>query len=446
MSERARGLYPDRRGGWGGRGGTRYPTVVEAYNFDSDYKRWKLGMEYWFGNGKAWIDRELFLLARLRSGPVGGTSHLIATLFPSRTGPERAWHVTSRVRGSIILPAALTFAAVSFQMESPDWSEHRLVYDTRGVLNEAQLVAWTQLVGDQFEDSASGPSYPDDLIPRPVDAVALTLVEVDAINNRLIFDLSRPYVRITRGERIYWKAGTYDPADPLLWRLDGSRHLCSSPKFLCSCPDFQGRSVANLAGGDGSDSEDFPMPGAGRKVDSKWESDAAGYYSQWRTLDQRADRRRECKHIHATRWGHGVPFFEPSDYPIGGELAWVNEQALRERTYEFAEVLQYYEKQLIGYDRLLPAVADVIGLQLDPTGDLRGTEPSFRPESNPILWNDPAEPQYEWARQNDWWLKRGTNEVRAFSPADGGFSELIGGEKVFEVVQPGSVGAPVVVK
>lgn len=441
----AAGTYPDLQRGLGQYGSTAYPTVIESYNRSSDYKRWKMGMEYWFGNGKAWVDRELYCLARVNSGPIDGITRIITTLFPSRTSAERAWHVTSRVRGSILMPAPLTFEAISFDQDSADPAAHRLIYDTRGVLSEAQMLAWGQLVGDQFEDSAVGPAYPDDLLPQPVDAIALTLVEVDIPGSRLLFDLSRPFVRTTRGERIYWKQAGYDPANPLFWVVDGTRHLCSSARFQCSCPDYQGRRVADLGGNHSSLGEAFPLPNANREPGTTWESEAAGYYAQWRTLDQRADRRRECKHIHATRWEHGVPFFEPSDYPVGGEMAWVSEHARSERSFDFFEVLSFYERQLVGYDRLVPAVAEVIGLSLDPSGQLRGPVATFRPEDSPILWNDPVEPEYAWARQNDWWIKRGTNEVRTFSPADGGFSERISGKKVFEVVPPGSADAPVIV-
>ncbi|MEB3320486.1 MAG: hypothetical protein VKI63_06060 [Cyanobium sp.] len=443
---KAAGIYPGKQSGLGQYGSTAYPTIVEAYNRSSDYKRWKQGMEYWFGNGKAWVDQQLHMLARVRSGPITGEHRLIATLFPSRTGPERAWHVTSRVRGSVIMPLPMTYDQITLQQEGPDLSTHRLVYDTRAFLSSAQLQAWNQMVGDQFEDSAVGPSFPGDLLARPLDSVALTLVEVDVAAGTLLFDLSRPFVRVARGDRTYWKLASYVPGNPLLWALDGSRHLCSSPKFQCSCPDYQGRRIANLAGASSSLGEAFPLPSANRESGTPWEAEAAGYYAQWRTLNLRADMRRECKHVHATRWEHGVPFFEPSDYPVGGEMEWISEHARHERSFSFLEVLDFYEKQLIGYDRLVPAVAEAIGLNLDPTGILRGPDATFRPEAAPILWNDPSEPEYGWCRQNDWWLRRGSEEVRAFSPADGGFSGLIGAQKVMEIVEPGSAGGPVIVR
>lgn len=441
----ARGSYPNRQRGLGQYGSTAYPTVIESYNRASDYKRWRLGMEYWFGTGQAWADRELYVVARMRNAPTGGAHRLVTTLFPSQVSSEKAWHVTCRTRGSVIVGSPLSLDNVRADQSDPDPANHRVVYDTRGVLTEGQLQAWVPLIGDQFEDSASGPAYPADLIANPVDAVALTLVEVDTVGGRLIFDLSRPYARRVLAGRTYWYRAAYDPSQPLLWRLDGTRHLCSSFRFQCSCPDYQGRQVADLSGKAAALREAFPLPPASRDPGSRWEAEAAGYYRQWRTLDVRADRRRECKHIHSARWGCGVPFLEPTDYPVGGELEWTDRLSLDERSYDFGEIVRFYEKQLVGYDRLLLAIADAIGLNLDPTGELRGGSPTFRPETVPILWSDPEAPDFTWARQNDWWLKRGTNEVRAFSPADGGFVDRLGGGKVFDVVAPGSADAPVIV-
>ena len=46
----------------------QFPTIIEQYNRESDYKRWKLGQEYYFGSGKTWGDRQINLLARFLNG------------------------------------------------------------------------------------------------------------------------------------------------------------------------------------------------------------------------------------------------------------------------------------------------------------------------------------------------------------------------------------------
>ena len=42
MKEKAKGLYPDASTGAGEYGSVAFPTITEAYDRESDYKRWKL--------------------------------------------------------------------------------------------------------------------------------------------------------------------------------------------------------------------------------------------------------------------------------------------------------------------------------------------------------------------------------------------------------------------
>lgn len=439
------GINPRKGSGWGERGGIRVPTLIEAYNRDSDYRRWKAGMELWFGNGKGWVDQQMGVLARLKTGYISDVVPLVTTMFPSRGSAERAWHVTLRPRGAIALPGPLTADRVRTDRGDPDWANHRLILDVRGLIERPRLAVWQLLVGDQFEDSASGPNVPGDLVRRPVDAVAFTLVEVDVSGFRLIFDLSRPFVRKIVGPRTYWALATYNPAAPLGWTLDSSRHLCSSHRFSCSCPDYQGRVLAENLSATGSLSEKFPAPAAGRAQVTPWEAEGIGYSKQWRDLDGRVDRRRECKHIHAVRWETGVPFLEPSDYPTGREREWVDDRSLIEREYTFSDLARFYAEAGITYDRLVLSVAPSIGIQLDAEGKLRGETETFRPVNQPILWTDSQMPKYPWCRQNDWWLERGTQQVYLFDPPSGGFVTAVNEEPVLELVPLDSDRAPVIV-
>jgi hypothetical protein len=406
--------------------------LIEAYERNSDYRRWRAGMEIWFGDRDSWAAGQVGWLARLKTGPVGDVVPLTTTLFPARGAAEATWHVTARPRGAILLPMPLQAGQLSLDRGSEDWSEHRLIYDVRGVLSRTRLAIWTNLVGDQFEDSATDAVYPDGLIEDPVDAVALTLVEVDVSDFRLIFDLSRPYVRRRVGSRTYWKRAPYDPHAPLYWLADGSRHLASSHRFECSCPDYQGRSVSNLQTTEASLSDRFPIPAAGRELEGAWEGQALGYSKKWRDLDVRADRRRECKHIHSVRWEARVPFDEPTDSPLLSGAA--EARRLEGTPIDFEEAGKFYGRQLLSFDRLLLGIAPLIGLNLDADGELRGQTPTFRPVNQPILWNDPVMPEYAWCRQNDWWLPRGKAEAWLFDPPSGGFVKQLGGRDVLERV------------
>lgn len=440
----AAGIYPDRASGAGEYGGTAYPTILEAYNRNSDYRRWKEGQELHYGIGLNWSAPQILSIARLVSGPSSNELPLITTLFPSKTSPERSWHVIARVRGATILPEPITAERVRLVRADPDPGEHRLILDVTGMLNRTQLRAFELLVGDQFEDSAIGPNYPMDLMHTPFDAIALTLVGVDVGGRALTFDLSRPVGRVWRGGRLYWQPLEYDPDAPAVWRTAGDRHLTSSAVFDCSCPDYQGRSYGDSLSSEASSGDRFPRSSTGRPTATAWEQQAAGYFRQWRDLDRRRDRRRQCKHIHALRWEFGVPFDEPSDYPTGGEKGWVDSKA-RGLSASFEMVASFEGRRLLSYDRWLSGVARSLGFTMDPPGDLRTGEVTFRPTSRPVLWDDATEPKYAWCRLNDWWIQRSSGTVRAFSPIDGGFRELLQGRPVLEEVDAAAAGAPVIV-
>ena len=66
-----------------------------------------------------------------------------------------------------------------------------------------------------------------------------------------------------------------------------------------------------------------------------------------------------------------------------------------------------------------------------------------------MLWNDHEEPEASWCRLNDWWCKRGTQEIKIFNSTTQRFESTvtIGGVSypMIEVVKEGSNTAPVIV-
>jgi len=450
MAARAAGVYPSKGSGLGEYGGVTFPSVLKAYNRESDYRRWKLGQEYYFGSGRSWADYQIHSLARFVTGAVDGSSKDIVTLFPSSTSPENAWYVGMRTRGSIMLPLPINAAAITLNTADPDPANHTLTYNVSGVLSAAQVGIFSVFVGDQFEDSASGPSYPDDLISKPAGSVALTLLAANPGSMTLVFDLSKPQGRIQRNGRIYWSRLPYDPASPTLWNTSGSRYLCSSFKMFCCCPDHLGGALANLEypGGKrtGAGLDEFPLPNANRTVRSAWERQGTGYYRQWRSLPQRVDQRRECKHIHALRWQCGIPWFEPDDYPTQEERDILEVAGGSEGQFTDAEMRRYFALRQLNDDRYVLSLAEVVGLELFPGSDVRD---AIRPDPRPLLWNDSEEPLAVWCRQNDWWLERGTKRLRIFNASTGQFESTvtIGGTTypMLEVVDPSSPNAPVIV-
>lgn len=446
LPSRAAGIYPRSGSGAGEYGSTAYQTVIESYNRDSDYKRWRLGQEYYFGSGRSWADYSIHTLARFVTGAVDGTSKEIVSLFPSSTSSERAWYAGTRTRGSIMFPQAIEASRITFATTDPDVANHTLSLDVTGILTPTQVGIFTIFIGDQFEDSATGPTYPEDLVERDVGSVAFTLVAANPGTMTLVFDLSRPHGRVERNGRVYWEKLPYNPADPISWR-DG-RYLCSSFKFFCCCPDHLGGALANLEiPSAGQRRDQFPLPNAARSVRSPWESQGTGYYRQWRTLPRRRDERRDCKHIHAMRWRCGVPWMEPSDYPTGDSREFLEFAAEAERRFRSEEIMEYFRLRRLNWDRYILTVADTVGIILFPDGNPRDAE---RPDSRPLLWNDPDPPLPEWCRLNDWWLERGTRQLRIFNSQTGGFDTTVtiqGREyPVLEVVDPDAVEAPVIVR
>ena len=110
--QRAKGLYPNAETGLGQYGSVQFPTIVEQYNRESDYKRWKLGQAYYFGEGRTWGDLQLNILARFHNGTASFSDEInsqgskeVVTLLPSDVSPENTWYVATRVRGSFMFPS-----------------------------------------------------------------------------------------------------------------------------------------------------------------------------------------------------------------------------------------------------------------------------------------------------------------------------------------------------
>ena len=417
---RAPGSYRHGRQVGEGTGGTAYPTVLEAYNRDSDYKRWLAGKRLFQGSGSSWSDIELsYLVYTFRDfGSLASAQRNVFTLFPSQTSPEGSWTVVNRYRGAVILPREIEPHQISLsQSLAPD--QHRLILDVSSRLTQSQLAEWEALIGDQFEDSAINTADGVRLLENPDEVVALTLVEVDLQGMNLIFDLSRPFMRVRVNpyyEHGYWKQVRYTPAAPLRWRADGTRLLCSSHRLYCNCPDFSGTRTANTLGGASGTQELFPRPGAGRTTSGRDEELLLGYRARWRDLPRRVDQRRECKHVHAVRWGLGYPFYEPSDYPVGDERG----QFFGGASPSLGEeaLFRYQSRRQIQLDQTAVPLADSNGLLVD-TRDIVSADEGIPPQLNrqSILWTSSQEPPAERAQIDDWWYKRGTNQLLVFDPS-----------------------------
>lgn len=434
-----------RGGPPGETGGTVYPTVLEAYNRNSDYKRWHAGLDYWQSAGKNWADLEQnFLVRTLRDfGTLPGPQLTTVTYFPGKSSPDASWTVVNRVRGALILPQLLRAEDMVLDTSAREEEGHRLILDVSATLTSVQLREWQSLIGDQFEDSAISTQFPQGLIEEPIDTVAYTLVGVDADQGKLLFDLSRPYMRRRpnpRREMAFWQRILYNRRLPLSFRNNGSRYLCSSHRFYCSCPDYSGAKIADFSGGTTSSQALFPRPSAGRSIDGRWESQAVGYSSTFRTLAERADQRRECKHIHAVRWSLGYQYYEPSDYQYNGAEDRAFQGISAGDPLTSKEIFQYHQRRELTLDRLGQALAASSRIIIDARDTIPADEEVPTGERPPILWTSTREPAPERVRKDDWWLPRGTSVLRVFDPAAQRFVEeitVVGQKKKFlEEVPP----------
>ena len=444
MDRRSPGLVRRQDVGRTESGGLRSPTILEAYNRNSDFKRWQEGQQIHYGASRSWADYQIpaTSMLLLDNGCSPFSQH-ITTLFPSRTSPEGNWAVTTLVRGSIILPTPVLLSEITV-LTNDAGQPDRIALDVSASLSSTQVANWAMYVGFQFEDSATGPSYPDDLILEPANSLALTLIEAKPSTQELIFDLTRAYARVRFGQQVYWKRLAYDPTAPVYWRSNGTRHLCNSYAFHCACPDHSGRVYTDTLRSTSPLSKRNPTPSAGRQLSSEWEAGSQGLYAQFRDLPARFDQRRECKHIHAIRWSCNVPFYEPTDYPLGDDSAVFSGNRNRFGDDTF---WTYHAKRTIELDRLTLSAAEVVGLELNPSDDLLNPVQALRTDDRPILWNLPAAPDPALCRAGDWFLRRGTQELTVFNDSLQRFVQrapinATETRDVFRVYEPGEAGAP----
>lgn len=412
------------------RGGAVFRTVLQEYNSRSDYRRWRTGLNLAAAMAPGGRYTRQFESRPLRDfGPDQQINRYEVTALPAGAAGQASWSVVRLLRGSWLLPQVLGAGDLTIERPSADSSKDRLVLSVGATLNADQLAHWSTLVGYQFENSAAPEGERTSLLEGPEDAIAYTLVEVDVAAQSLRFDLSRPYRRVRPSRdspRLFWSLRAYDRGRPIVWNTAESRFLVNADRWSCDCPDHSGILTARAGGPDSAPpSARFPLPSAQSEPLSKWEAAVAGYRSRFRDLDPRADRRRACKHIHADRWRCGLPFYEPADYPFldterqfaaGGDLSLISEDLFR-----------FHGARGLELDSAVVAIADALGITVD-TRELVTEDPEAMPaQRSPILWTSRGEPPAQSARIDDWWLKRGTREVRAWDPAFGGSWSTGGG-------------------
>ena len=418
-AKRVKGLYP--KGDDAGQfGGTAHPTVIEQYNRDSDYSRWRHGQQYAEGIGQSYADYSVLLLARFMIGDSVHTARTILTSFPSKTAADHSWVASRRVRGSLIAKTPFDLSRVTLDQNPANPSEDRLIYRVADEFAEDELrMRHLQLlVGDQIEDSFTGPDFMDRDGNRD-GSTALTLVEVDVESKTLVFDLSKPQGRVVTGGRARWSRLAYDPGDPVVWRAGA--YLGTTVRYYCGCPDYSGTLTANTQSTEfDSTGRRFPVPGAARTVGGEYEKELVGFQKKWKDLSERVDGRRECKHIHCMRWSTMEPWFEPSDIPVGGgeELIHAGNGVVNNDAFSDTAA-KYQRNRVIDWQQTVQSACGAMGFNMDMSGTM--SQRSERPQ----LWILERPPEPEHCRLNDYWLKRGTKELSLYVEGRGWVSSVI---------------------
>ena len=418
-AKRVKGLHPTGAEA-GAFGGSRYPTVIEQYNRDSDYSRWRHGQQYAQGVGQSYADRTVGLYARFLLGDRIHVSKSVLTLFPSKTAADHSWTTARRIRGSVVSKQPFDRSKVTFDQNPDNPEEDRLIFKLSDEFADNDLLMrhLRLLVGDQIEDSFSGPNYADRITDLD-ESTALTLMEVDSESKTLVFDLSKPQGRVKSNGQMRWAKLPYDPGNPTIWRQ--GLHLGTSIRFYCGCPDFSGTLTANTQSTDfDSTGRRFPIPGASRKVGSEYEKDMVGFQKKWRDLPVRTDQRRECKHIHCMRWSTKTPWFEPTDMPVGGQEGLIHAGGDMVSKDVFSEdAAKYKRNSVIDWQQTVQAACGAMGFSLDISGSM--ADRTDRPQ----LWILKEAPLPEHCRQNDYWLERGTKKLYLYMEGGQGWVDKL---------------------
>ena len=407
-AKRVKGIYPsgDDAGVYGGRA---YPTILEQYNRESDYTRWRTGQQYYQGIGQQFSDLQYGAAARIYTETGTREITTITTKFPSKTSNDFSWVSARRMRGDVCSLVPFTIDMARLDQNPADPSQDRLIVNARALFlrDQFQPAHCQLMVGDQLEDGFISRTRQSPL-QGLAGSIALTLVAIDADEQTLSFDLSRPYGRVATPQgNMRWTKLSYNPADPYLFEF--GRHLGTANRFYCTCPDYCGAMLANSqAQKFSSAGRRFPLPPASRTIRGDYEREMIGFEKRWRDLPLRIDERRECKHIHCLRWQNREPWREPNDEPldsneglIGAGVRKVNTDPIGNEVFN-----AYYANRDLDWNNIVQAAAGAIGYNMSPVGDM--SQRTTRPQ----LWILDRAPEPEHVRMNDMWLKRGTKQIQ----------------------------------
>lgn len=452
VQARAARRYPTQGTGHGERGGTVGAGLEGYIANNSQWSRWRRGMGLALGaiQGGRLMQEELLATFR-SSGALEPRSLKLTFSFPA-SERELSWLTVVRPRGSLLGLAPLQASELELEAGWENPEEWRLWYSPPGsaAVVSANLRFFQHFIGEFFEDSARPGLAEEPYFERLIESdspAKLMLVEVDLAKGRLGFRVNRwrQMERRSSGPVEVTKEASRVEDLPR-WRP--GRVICSSHKFSCSCPDFLGRSYADLEGETTGRaiSNRFPLPsasrsmGAGGPQDGSVEARQAGNYRQWRTVASEKIDLWACKHVHAVRWLCGCPLTEPGDVPPGPDFRALREGLETEQAQLEASLRsgqpgrrgrapsgEAIHREL--YTRRNPdaeaaALAVSTGILIEPpTNAYENVRPFDKWGYRSMLWEAGKEPDPVWCRQNDWWSPTGVFDVFRFDTTTSSFRQ-----------------------
>ena len=305
-------------------GSTRYPTVLEAWNRDSVWKRWWQGYEIARMSHYGWPLRKFPFKYAFDLGQISKQVHAICHIYPSLSGDNHAWWTLMREDDSINLadsfePIPLRVNDLGLQINPRTGIGGRtfeFIYRIRSStrLSVDDLIKFLDSLSSRRVLNRHALNADGSIGAAQETFASMELVDARVSGNlrpaRLISLVFTAGVLIKNGTPV----GGFDPTNAAdVAAVTGTpRALTLGRSFACSCPDFLKRQTYDLTDSLASDVAKAPVA----TTESGALPEKTGYYRSWEDRQITSDDPKKwCKHIYALceLEGHYVP--DPNDYP-----------------------------------------------------------------------------------------------------------------------------------
>ena len=319
-------------------GDTRIPTVIEAWNRDSRWKRWWEGFELARRSKWGWPLKKIHFNYQF---DLNGTIEEIKSkchIYPSLTGDSKCWYTLVRDDSSLDLTTIIETPPTGF-VRLGDFNDlddntpttlWRAEFNVRpGKSSEAiGLVSLfsrvkSRRVLNRWSVDLSDPANPKVGSPQeyfysikvwalmPDSWVNTTKLSMYFSGGVLIQD------PVDNDESNGTPLGEFDPTNPqhIAWVSTPPRAVTLGRTFSCSCPDFTKRVWFDMEN-PGEKTDSFRAPAPTTETNSELE-ERVGYFRSWANGPELTDDPKHfCKHIYSLAIQEGYYIAEPNDMPV----------------------------------------------------------------------------------------------------------------------------------